>query len=175
MDSLRTGTVLVVLKAVVLRLAFLAIFSLGLGLLLVSIMGDDLTELDGLSLSRPKWMASSKRNSLPVSGCVKIPDVSSTRPRRSASWKVMASLAEDAEDTWMYRLTVCVTVAVVTVMFSKDLSIATPTGVMSWSCNAFSIGTVLSVAELITRPLLGSMRCSATASSRESSRFLSAL
>ena len=75
----------------------------------------------------------------------------------------------------MYLLTVCVTVAVVTVMFKRLLSMAAPIGVINCNCKALSMGTVFKVAVLIMRPVWESIRPSVTASSNDNSRFLSAL
>jgi hypothetical protein len=50
--------------------------------------------------------------------------------RQRHTWNVMTPSSKSADETLMVRRTVCVTVAVVTVMFIKLLRIAAPRGVI---------------------------------------------
>ena len=75
----------------------------------------------------------------------------------------------------MYLLTVWVTVAEVTVMFSRLLRTATPIGEINCSSRALSMGKVLLVEVSIKSPEWVSTNPSLTASNRDNSLFLSAL
>ena len=138
---------------------------------------DFLTACCWPSLIMPKLMASSRAISLPDSGSVKRPVASSMRPRRKASWKVIVvpissldSAFEGKEDTFMVLRTVCVTVAVVTVMLSRLFRMAAPMGLMSPLATATSRGSVVLVAAgSSSRPDSGSSRRFMTACRRLSS------
>jgi hypothetical protein len=88
---------------------------------------------DWPSLIIPRLIASSSSISFPVSGSVKMPVFSSIRPLRRASWNVIIpSSPSPMEETFIVLRTVWVTVAVVTVMFSRLFKMAATKWLHPW-------------------------------------------